>query len=73
MLTLLAAAELNRYVAEIQKFQNLNPVPNLELLIKYRSSPSQFNIFNFNSNPIALTPLKKRWLETGHRHSRFPI
>jgi len=28
----LAAAAFCRYVAEIQKFQSLNPVPNLELL-----------------------------------------
>ena len=33
----LAAAEHERYVAEIQKFQSLNPVPNLELLRSYDS------------------------------------
>jgi len=27
-----ASGDCERYVAEIQKFQSLNPVPNLELL-----------------------------------------
>ena len=35
---LLAAGERGRYVAEIQKFQSLKPVPNLELLLCIRKT-----------------------------------